>query len=137
MGHPNLLSSLSLALHHQSSFDYILPTPIMAINFPLTEGKKKDEAHLHKDRPEYKAFKACFPRSEDQPMMPDLRATCLAREAAAPSGLRHGWLCSLTSKAWDLGRSCLSSWRPSVVACMACVLCPRPCTPMRVASLQS
>ena len=94
---------------------------------------------MHKEWPEYKAFKACFPRSEEQPMTPDLRATYLARETAAHSGLRHGWSCSRVSKALELGRSCLSSWRPSV-ARMACVLCSRRPKnfrphPMRVAAV--
>jgi len=36
--------------------------PIMVINFPLTEGKKKDKEHkMHKDRADYQAFKAGLP----------------------------------------------------------------------------
>ena len=34
----------------------------MVINFPLTEGKKKDKEHkMHKDRADYQAFKAGLP----------------------------------------------------------------------------
>eukprot|EP00435_Cladocopium_sp_Y103_P068859 s105_g32.t1 len=68
----------------------------MAINFPPTEGKKKDE--VHKDRAEYQAFKAGFPRIEDQPMTPDLLASYLARETAASSGAKHGWCEEKVSK---------------------------------------
>ena len=62
-----------LCIIFRSSVHYLLPAPswLASINFPLTEGKKKDKEH--KDRAEYQAFKGGlpWPADEQQPMTPD------------------------------------------------------------------